>query len=255
MYEEEETEHRFMALVVHNPTGRPQPDQNKQMCELITSSDQEWRQNAVNQAFANSFPNFKQQTQTCQPWYQLQPPQRTPTMSQQTSPVHASGMLAQFPPPMMPTLPGMRRTSAIQAQSPPWMGQPSGMEVQSPSEMGHTSPTQVQSPRPWMGQTPEMAQITGMVQTSPTQQYFDMGSQFADSGFNTPSADILNGFDLSPTISDGEKFSSESSMSPDTLMYLNPAQLHTLAQVHTCTCTSARKHTCQSCTDGWKPLF
>ncbi|KAL7820754.1 hypothetical protein V8C26DRAFT_367791 [Trichoderma gracile] len=258
MYEEEEPElHRRKVLGVPSTAGGPQPDPGKRVCELIASSDQEWRQSAINMLFARSFPKYEQQAQTMNTqtisnqWYQPQP-------ALQHSPAQTSEMISSpdvqrhFSLPMISTSHMAERTPSLPVQSP-WMDRASRIVPTSPPlappalAMGHTPEG---SPE---GRTPETT-MAGMVHTSPPSQYMDLYPQSVDSGFNTPSAEILGDFDFSPT-TETDKYSSESPITPDDLIYLNPAQLHTLSQVQTtCACNPAWNQTCKACKGDWDPL-
>ncbi|KAL6870514.1 hypothetical protein J3F83DRAFT_760981 [Trichoderma novae-zelandiae] len=258
MYEEEEPELlRRKVLGVPSSTGGSQPDPGKRVCELIASSDQEWRQSAINMLFARSFPKYEQQAHTMNTqtmntqWYQ-------PQLPMQHSPVPTSDMISSpevprhFSLPVISTSHLAERTPSLPVQSP-WMDRashivpPSPTQAPPPLAMGRTPEG---SPE---GQTPESAQMHGMMHTSPPPQFMDLYPKSVDSGFNTPSAEILGDFDFSPT-TETDKYSSESPISPDDLIYLNPAQLHTLSQVHTCACNPAWNQTCKACKSEWDPL-
>ncbi|UKZ49829.1 hypothetical protein TrVGV298_004082 [Trichoderma virens] len=221
MYEEEDTElERFREWSLRLPTGSLQGGQGKE-------------------AFEQYFPNYKQAA--AQPigsqWYQRQAPLQP--LPQQTSPIQSpemlqiSGMQVQIP------LSGM---STHGMQQTPWMGQSPEMQMQSPVGMGMISPAQVQSPMMQMGQVPDLRHA------SPTQQDFDLCSQFVDSGINTPSAEILSGLrEFTRLTPEDDRLSSESSTPPE-LSNLNHAQMPTpLSTCSTCTCNPAQKYTCDNC--------
>ncbi|KAL7951393.1 hypothetical protein V8C42DRAFT_7066 [Trichoderma barbatum] len=240
MYEEEDTElERFREWSLRMPTDSLHGDHGKGLCDLIESSLQRWRGNDINQAFEQSFPNYKQAA--AQPmgpqWYP-----RLPTlqqMPQQTSPVQSSGtiqisgMQVQLPLSGMPTH-GLQQT--------PWMGQTPELQAQTPFRMGMISPTPVESPLLHMGQTPEMEQ------TSPTRHDFDMCPQFSDPGIDTSSADILRSLHEFTRLTPEEDTLSSDSATPPDLSHLNqahlPAQLSTYS---TCTCNPTQKYTCNNC--------
>ncbi|KAL7938844.1 hypothetical protein V8C35DRAFT_89573 [Trichoderma chlorosporum] len=240
MYEEEDTElERFREWSYRLPTGSLQGGHGKEVCELIESSLQRWRGNDINQAFEQYFPNYKQAaTQPMGPlWHQRQ--NSLQSIPQQASPVQSptmiqiSGMQVQLP------LSGM---SAHGVQQTPWMGQAPEMHMQSPMGMSMNSPTQMQSPSLQMRQTPDMGHL------SPTQQDFDLCSQFVDSGINTPSAEILRSLhEFTRLTPEDDQISSESSTPPE-LSNLNQAQLPTPSSTcSTCTCNPAQKYTCDNC--------
>ncbi|KAL7810043.1 hypothetical protein V8C44DRAFT_333192 [Trichoderma aethiopicum] len=259
MYEEEEPElHRRKVLGVPSLPGGSLPDPGKRLCELIASSDEEWRQSAINMLFARSFPKYEQQAQTMNtqtlstPWYQPQPVMQH--MPMQTSEMVSSpDVQRHFSLPVISTSHMVERTPSLPVQSP-WMDRASHIAPTSPPQappplaMGHTPEG---SPE---GRTPETTQMTGLMHTPPSPQFMDLYSQSVDSGRNTPSAETLADFDFSPT-TETDKYSSESPITPDDLIYLNPAQLHTLSQVQTtCACDPAWNQTCKACKNDWDPL-
>ncbi|KAM6479018.1 hypothetical protein HDV62DRAFT_162929 [Trichoderma sp. SZMC 28011] len=240
MYEEEDTElERFREWSFRLPSGSLQGGHGKEVCDLIESSLQRWRGNDINQAFEQYFPNYKQAAvqPTGPQWYprqaSLQP------LPQQASPIDPPGMIQISGMQVQVPISGM---SAHGVQQTPWMGQSPEMQMQSPVGMGMISPAQMQSPLLPMGQTPEMRHA------SPTQQDFDLCSQFVDSGINTPSAEILNGLrEFTRLTPENDTFSDDSSTPPE-LSHLNQAQLPTpISSCSSCTCNPAQKYTCDNC--------